>query len=240
MDIKKPVENPKLDEVIRKLTGGTATETDFFEQFAAAKFLCPADVRSDRPDSGSDGEISISFKTLEGNGSRYLMAFTNWAELYKWNSSYSGQTLVFGYKDYLSVLKQQSKIYAGMALNPFGANLVITAAMMENIEGTRTLPKGSQVLTGAPDQVPDQMIQELIRKFSVCENIENAFLLWMVSENEGSYLLVLDANLHSENLFAEIGAICRPYLNGIPLDIITSESPFAQNAVKGQTPFYIK
>ena len=65
------------------------------------------------------------------------MAFTDWKELYKWNSSKEQQTVIFGYKDFQSIMKEARDVYSGMVINPFGANIVITLLMLDGLETVR-------------------------------------------------------------------------------------------------------
>lgn len=119
MNIKEPISNLKLVEAIEGLSNNNATQQKFFTEFAQAKLLCPADIHLQN--SSKDGnEIvvgegsSISIKHLEDTkGNKFLIAFTDWEELYKWNSSKEQQTVIFGYKDFQNIMKESRDVYTG-------------------------------------------------------------------------------------------------------------------------------
>ena len=110
MNINEPISNPKLVSAIEGLSNNNATQQKFFEELAQAKLLCPADIQLQN--STRDGKeivvgegSSISVKHIEDTeGNKFLMAFTDWKELYKWNSSKEQQTVIFGYKDFQSIM----------------------------------------------------------------------------------------------------------------------------------------
>lgn len=45
MNINEPISNPKLVNAIEGLSNNNATQQKFFEEFAQAKLLCPADIQ---------------------------------------------------------------------------------------------------------------------------------------------------------------------------------------------------
>ena len=186
MNIKEPISNLKLVEAIEGLSNNNATQQKFFTEFAQAKLLCPADIHLQN--SSKDGnEIvvgegsSISIKHLEDTkGNKFLIAFTDWEELYKWNSSKEQQTVIFGYKDFQNIMKESRDVYTGMVINPFGANIVITLPMLDGMENDCIIKKEEQVFIGIPAEYPTELINELCVYFDKEKSVDKAFLLWMV------------------------------------------------------------
>lgn len=244
MNINEPISNPKLVDAIGGLSNDNATQQKFFEEFAQAKLLCPADIQLQN--SSRDGNeivvgegTSISIKHLEDTkGNKFLIAFTDWEELYKWNSSKEQQTVVFTYKDYQSVMKNSKDIYSGMVVNPFGANIVITIQMLDSIENNCMIKKDEQVFIGIPAEYPAELVNELCAYFDREKSVNKAFLLWMVRGKEGSYLLILDSREDPSALYPRVGKFCTRLLKDKMLDMVSADSNFGKNAIREHKPFY--
>lgn len=79
MNINEPISNPKLVNAIDGLSNDNVTQQKFFEEFAQAKLLCPADIQLQN--SSRDGNeivvgegTSISIKHLEDTkGNKFLI-----------------------------------------------------------------------------------------------------------------------------------------------------------------------
>lgn len=244
MNINEPISNPKLVNAIEGLSNNNATQQKFFEEFAQAKLLCPADIQLQN--STRDGnEIvvgegsSISVKHIEDTeGNKFLMAFTDWKELYKWNSSKEQQTVIFGYKDFQSIMKESRDVYSGMVINPFGANIVITLPMLDGMENDCIIKKEEQVLIGIPAEYPTELINNLCVYFDKEKSVDKAFLLWMVRGEEGSYLLILDSKEEPNILYPRVGKFCSRFLKDKMLDIVSANSDFGKNVIKEHKSFY--
>ena len=154
------------------------------------------------------------------------MAFTDWKELYKWNSSKEQQTVIFGYKDFQSIMKEARDVYSGIVINPFGANIVITLPMLDGLENDCIIKKEEQVLIGIPAEYPTE------------KSVDKAFLLWMVRGEEGSYLLILDSKEDPNILYPRIGNFCSRFLKDKMLDIVSVNSDFGKNVIKEHKSFY--
>ena len=74
--------------------------------------------------------------------------------------------------------------------------------------------------------------------FSTNKLVEKAYLLWMVRGKEGSYLLILDSKIEPNNLYPQVGEFCTPFLNGKFLDMVSVDSEFGKNVIKGHKAFY--
>lgn len=244
MNINEPISNPKLVSAIEGLSNNNATQQKFFEELAQAKLLCPADIQLQN--STRDGKeivvgegSSISVKHIEDTeGNKFLMAFTDWKELYKWNSSKEQQTVIFGYKDFQSIMKEARDVYSGIVINPFGANIVITLPMLDGLENDCIIKKEEQVLIGIPAEYPTELINNLCIYFDKEKSVDKAFLLWMVRGEEGSYLLILDSKEDPNILYPRIGNFCSRLLKDKMLDIVSVNSDFGKNVIKEHKSFY--
>ena len=102
------------------------------------------------------------------------------------------------------------------------------------------IQKGESVMIGIPKEYPTDMVNKLKEYFAKMQNVEKAYLLWLVRGKESSYLLVLDSPISPQQLFPPIGQICQPYLKGKLLDMVLANSGLGKCAIEGQTPFFIR
>lgn len=247
MDINEPIINSELVDVIKRLKENNATQEEFFSKLSNAKLLCPIDFQLKNEGKEENklvvGEGStIQIKHLEDEkGKKYLMAFTDWGELQKWNKVKGQQTLILESQDYKTVMEQSKSRYYGMTINPFGENIIITLPMLENMENHKqVITKEEKVMVGIPSEYPTKMVNGLKDYFKENNLVDKAYLLWMVREEERSYLLVLDSLISPNQLYPQVGEFCKPYLNGKCLDIISARLDFGKRVIKDQSPFYIK
>ena len=185
---------------------------------------------------------SIALLSIDNEqGEHFLMAFTDWAELKKWKQNHNQQTLVLSYEDYQGIIIKNNSAYQGMVINPFGENIVLDRQMLNN---TRTnehiIQKGESVMIGIPNEYPEDMVNKLKEYFVKMQNVEKAYLLWMVRGKESSYLLVLDSQTSPQQLFPQIGYICQPFLKGKLLDMVLANSGLGKGAIEGRTPFFTR
>lgn len=227
MNIDEPVQNDLLLKLMESSKGILLT-ADVISEMLKAHFLCPVYGEEKQLCSLSDGK------------NKYLMAFTDWDEYYKWNNTYKRpKGLIMTYYDYLRVMDTMD--LKGFVINPYGCNWVIDNERIEYInKQSNIIKKGSSVAIGKPKEKPVQLINELINFFKKCDSIKRGYLLWMVRNNEASYLLVLDTDESPELLFPKISKVSRPFLSGKMLDMISIDSSFGRAAVEGEVPFYNK
>lgn len=187
-------------------------------------------------------ETSITLLGIDNEQSdHFLMAFTDWDELKKWKQNYDQQTLVLSYEDYQGIITKSGAAYQGMVINPFGENIVLDRQMLKNTRKNEyVIQKGESVMIGIPKEYPTGMVNKLKDYFTKMQNVEKAYLLWMVRGNESSYLLVLDSPISPQQLFPLISHICQPFLKGKLLDIVFANSELGKYAIKEQTPFFTK
>ncbi|MDD3139991.1 MAG: enhanced serine sensitivity protein SseB [Lachnospiraceae bacterium] len=247
MDINKPITNPKLLNAIIEMKKDNNKEQFFINELFKAKFLCPARVEMKNSAKGDRGQITvgegsaISLTSIDDQqGKHFLMAFTDWEEIRKWNKEVNIQTIVLTCEDYQQILTKDDSPYAGFVVNPYGANIMFNKEILENIHSNEMVVQaGNSVMIGEPKDYPKDMAEKLKKTFVNIEDIKSAYLLWMARNSETSYLLVLDANGNEQKLFPVVGEICQSFLKGNFLDMVPFSSGFGQSAVKNQTPFYI-
>ena len=246
MDINKPITNPDLVNVIREIKQGKNKEELFWKEIFKAKFLCPINMEPRRVSQQENQKIvleegtRIALLSIDNQqGEHFLMAFTDWNELKKWKQNKDQQTLILSYEDYQQIVLKDASAYQGMVINPFGENILFDRKMLANTrKNEQTISKGESVMLGSPKDYPADMVNKLKEYFAATQNVDKAYLLWMVRGNESSYLLVLDSRLSPQQLFPLIGQICQPFLDGKLLDMVLANSSFGKDAIEGQTPFF--
>lgn len=248
MDINKPITNPNLVNVIKEIKQGNKKEELFWEEIFKGKFLCPINMEIGETTQKENEQIvlgegtSIVLLNIDNEQRKhFLMAFTDWDELKKWKTNYAQQTLVLSYEDYQGIILKNDSAYQGMVINPFGENIVLDRQMLSNTrKNEHIIQKGESVMIGIPKEYPADMVNKLKDYFVKMQNVEKAYLLWIVRGNESSYLLVLDSKISPQQLFPLIGQICQPFLKGKLLDMVLADSGLGKGAIEGQTPFFTR
>ena len=234
MDVNKPVTNPDLVQAIQHAMSDSAYEPQVIDELFRATFLCPGLLDNKDPE---DIKIDLSIVESQSN-KKYLLAFTDWNELRKWNPDENLQALLFSIDDYKAFVATELG-YEGIVINPSGSNFILSREVLCALYPKQTtLAAGESVMVGIPEDYPDEMTKKLKDYFLTAKSVDIAYLLWMAKGNETSYLLVLRAKSSPEELFLKISEICKPYLDGKLLDIALLDSPFGMNAVKKHEPFY--
>ena len=143
MEQPKAINNPMLVGAMKLLKEDNSTKhRDFFlQELLKAQLITPATVTL-RPEKDEDGvvlippgsQIQIPMLSTQ-DGLRYFMAFTDMAEMKKWvkNLEEDQQIFVFGFQDYVSMIKRADSQCDGFTINPGGANIRVTRRMMDTI-----------------------------------------------------------------------------------------------------------
>lgn len=248
MDANKPITNPDLVDVIKEIKRGNKKEDFFWKEIFKAKFLCPINMELGKTSKKENQKIvleketSISLLSIDNEqGEHFLMAFTDWDELKKWNQNENQQTLILSYEDYQRMITKNDSVYQGMVINPFGENIVLDESILANTrKKEQTIQRGESVMLGIPKEYPVDMVNKLKRYFVTTQNVDKAYLFWMVRGKEASYLLVLDTKMSLQQLFPLISQICKPFLNGNLLDMVLANTELGKSAIEGQTPFFTR
>ena len=245
--MRSQISNPLLLNAIRIVKSDSSKETLFFEALLQAKFLCPVQTDTGNLAKNTDGSIALSEDTpvsfvsiADSSGAQYLMAFTDRNELAKWSQGKYHQTMVYAYNDYKGLLMPGDMPYQGVVINPFSDNVVLGKEVFSDGNLQKVTARGQEsLMIGLPKDYPTSMVEKLKQYFHKTRLVEIAFLLWMARGEEAGYLLVLGTKTSPQQLFPQIGEICKPYLNNKLLDMVLLNSAFGQSAVEDQLPFYI-
>lgn len=240
--------NIDLITAIQLIKKDRSKEPQFFEALYQAKLLCPIQADTKKMRKNADGSVIVDDDTKvsvisisDSSGAKFLMAFSNWNELNKWNEGKHQQITVYTFNDYKNIMMNHDMPYRGVVINPFGDNIVLWKEVFNNSDPRFEIePTNRSVMIGLPNEYPLKMVDKLKQYFHKTKLVDTAYLLWMTRGNEAGYLLVLGTNISPNELFPQMGEICKPYLDGKLLDIVPLDSSFGKNAVEGQQPIFCK
>lgn len=128
----------------------STSHRDFFlQELLKAHLLTPATV-TPKPEQGEDGivrmlpdsQIQVPMLSTR-EGVRYFMAFTDMQELKKWVKSMGEDQhlFVFDFHDYARMVNRADSQCNGFAVNPGGANILVTRRMIDTIQGAMAARK---------------------------------------------------------------------------------------------------
>lgn len=256
-DINKPVENPKIVELLKefKLNDNNTTLSNVYEEVAMnAKFLTIVEFSADPKDNGNGTstfhkESLIKFLSLTTKDNlNYLPIFTDWNEVYKWKEVTSPKSLIMRFDDVHAIVSNGNK-FIGVVINPFGENHVIMIDQINFIKNkkelikkgysTQVIKEDTKVILGEPKNYPTEMVNAIKDYLNRNYIIDRAWLRLMTKNNETSLLLVIDSKNDIDYVVRSLNDVAKPYLGNTFLDMIMyndSNERFVNNV----EPFYNK
>lgn len=268
---KQPVANPELNAAAKKLRQENNPQNlnAVINQLTRAIFLAPAKVEfnGEAPKPDANGRIQmpkdtrITFSLLKAtDGRSFFPAFTNEAELRKWQQNTATQIMALRFDDYARMLQQNERV-AGFVVDPFGDNLRFESKMVASIKqqhdaaverakaGLRMaqVKPGDKITIVEPTIYPDDLLNPLCELFVQQQGVAAAYLqIMLVNDTDRYYLLVLDS-AKDDKLFAAIAQAARPFMASpenaakkMNLNITTSETPLGQQGMRDSEPFYVR
>lgn len=243
------IDNTYLIELIQKLKEEKTMEVQnqVISEVLKSKFMCPV-VLDNAPKGGGKIEINkdtkIQFSIIKTqDGKNYLMAFTSDPEVHKWQKTKVQQSIIYTFEDYAKIVTSNDNL-AGFVIDPMGCNIVFTADMIKEIKNNITketvVEKDTEVQLGIPKDHPEELANKLKDVFRNIEEVKEAYLLLMTNKDELSYLIILDADGKEKEYFNTIASAAIPFLNKMPLNMLSANTEFGQTAKKDFEPFYIK
>lgn len=264
VDVNKPVENPRLKELLKqRISVPQSEELQVLNAIAQemamnASFLAVVDFGDDHVEDNQDGtavfkkDCEVSFPMLGLNdGGHVQPLFTDWEELRKWDPFKEGdvKTFILSFDDVYALINNNK---TGIVINPFGDAFMIPFDMVDHIKQVKDLQKNSarvqqqvvkkdtQVMIGEPREYPKQMVEAISAHARTISDINAIWLKLMMKDGEQSFLLIVDANGDARACFQGIADAAIPYLpKGMYIDMVPANEGFGQSAATG-TPFYRK
>jgi len=262
VDVNKPVENPRLKELLKQRSSVSQSEqlpilNAIAEEMAMnASFLAVVDFGDSHVENNPDGtavfkeDSQISFPMLGLNDGGYVQPlFTDWEELRKWDPFKAGdvKTFILSFDDVYALMSSRK---TGIVLNPFGDAFMIPFETMEHIKHVKdsqhssakvehqVVQKDTKVTIGEPRDYPKQMVEAISAHAKKVPAIKAIWLKLMIKEGEQSFLIIVDATGDARSYFQGIADAAIPYLpQEMYIDMVPANEGFGKGAATG-TPFY--
>lgn len=254
-DINKPIENPKLKELLKEFKQNDNNEVlgNIYEEVAMnAKFVAIMTLSSEPVDNG-DGtstfqeDSTMKLITINTQDNRsFFPLFTDWDEVYKWKELVTPKGLVVGFDDICSFVLN-TDIHVGLVINPFGDSFVIDINQLrfmkerkdsiKNGYMSRVLKEETKVMLGEPKEYPTEMVNALknfLKNNLICERV---WLRLMMVKDEQSYLLVIETKNEREFVVKSLVEVAKPFLKNMYLDLIIYDESNASYVINVE-PFY--
>lgn len=258
IDVNKPLENPKLKNLLKKMyeNDNLELQNEILEEIIMnAHFLSyvnfsePLKVK-ENGESVFEKDSKINFNMLSTNDNKvYFPAFTDWEELGKWGTPEKMETLILNFDDYVRMVLENEET-EGLVINPFGNSYIFSREWLKELKAMKEerlqikkvkFEKNTKVLLSEPEVYPTEMLEAIKDCCKNLKSIKNIWLLLMLREKEKSWLLVVDFDGNKDEIFSKIAEVSRNHLeNDMYLDMISYDDEFSKNAVKNRKPFYTK
>ena len=255
-NVDQPVKNPRLAKLFEIMSQNRTVEimNQVYQEIAeGARFLSVITL-SEEPVRQEDGSSVLKKESLmqfpllaTSEGKAFFPAFTDWAELGKWNGMEEPKTLVLGFDDYAAMV-MQNETAAGIVINPFGPGMVLEREMLNHLKKVKgekksgfsrqVVEKDTQVMIANPSVYPEEMMESIRTHLQNEPGVSKVWLRMMIKQEEKSYLLVVDYSGDRNEIFRGIANAAKPYLKGMFLDMVPVTEPFGQQATEGIEPFY--
>jgi len=224
----------------------------------SAKFLCVVDFDENGLEENEDGtktfkqDTQINFAYLKsGDGQSFLPVYTDWENLKKCLDYDLDKikTLVMTFDDIVAVATGSGN---GAVVNPFSDNLILVKEQLEhmakikenNTKGGATqkvIGKDTQVQIADPMPVPERLINAISDYAISHREIKALYLKLMKNGDEQSFLIVVDMDGVSQQVYDGIANVGRPYLpQGMFIDMVRSNTQLGEQIAANSMPFYTR
>lgn len=255
---KKEHDNFRLKILLKDLKENKTNEVlnmVLDEVVMRTKFISPMQL-SKRPELKEDGTAVFTEDTLmrmpmvtSEEGKNYYVMFTGKDEYSQWENMKNLDTILLAFDDF-AMLMEKNEAAAGVVLNPFSDNLIITRANMEHLRTQKELrtkgiavhkvTKDTKVRIGDPKEYPTEMVEAIKRYLPGVPEVNRVWLRLMVKDTTPSLLLVVEQCGEKETIFKGIAEVAKPYLRKTYIDIVAYQDDFGKKAAEGAEPFYQK
>ncbi len=253
--VNKPLENPKLKELLKKMYEKDSPELQnkiLEEIIMNANFLSYVNLNESEKENNNnllnDGK-NINFNMLSTDDNKiYFPAFTDLEELAKWGMPSNMDTLILNFDNYVEMILENQNIH-GLVINPFGDSYILSREWLKELKTMKEerlkvnevrIEANSKILLSEPKIYPTMMMEAIKGCCDNLGNINKAWLLEMLTEKEKSWLLILDFEGDKNYVFSKISQAARNYLGNMYLDMLPYDDDFARNSVTNHKAFYIK
>lgn len=263
--VNEKAQNPKLSALLAKYKTALASDkkaaVEILGQVAdelalRARVLVPVNLSEEPVSKGGKLVVNtgsnVELMMLSGDGRNFLPIFTDNAEFDKWNAGDSKPpyNVTLDFDSFASVL-ESNPVCWGLTVNPFSDNITIPRAMVLNwFEQKQIHSQGharhvitpdtpTEVFT--PDPYPMQLSNILCETAKKLPGVNKLWLRGVRLNGSEGHLLIADLSEDGNKaIFPALGEASKPYLNGLPLHIVTVDSEFGISTVENLLPIYTK
>lgn len=235
--------NDTLVEMMKRIqTDPTYAKREaYLTALAKARFLVPIEWAT-----SGNRRYRIPATIYTASGQRYLLAFTDWQELFKWREDKDERVVALSHEELKTHVMGTATNYDGFVIDPYGVNHIcrkqeIISSLPLVAPQTRR-SAGREAIISIPRIYPQRLlsaIRDELKKFYAVEYAH--FLLMATDDGEKNYLLVLDFVGDNRRLFYRISHAAQAFLKkNERLTIVSSTSNLGRFAIRGQKPFYTR
>ena len=263
VDLNKPVENPRLKELLKQRANTPADSqmgvlNQIAEEFAMRANLLAVVQFSGAPiQHNPDGTAvfpegaQIGFPCLSlKDGEPIQPFFTDWEELRKWEPFKTGDVST-NVMPFEQIYAMASGNKGSIVINPFGDPILIPFDMLDHISKVKesqkptveqkVVQKDTRIQIGQPKDYPQEMVDSISTYAKTVSEIEALWLFLMMKEGEKSFLIVVDAQGDPRRFFQNIANEAVPYLpKGMFIDMVPANEGFGKEVSADAEPFYRK
>lgn len=250
VDVHTPLTNPRLVDAMNAYRGEDSRDhlNHMIDEVMAAHFLIPVIMKlKDTPDE--EGRVTLSENTVmqfpmlsSPQDEQFFMAFTDWQELGKWSVE-KQQTVILTFDDYAAMIKD-NETCAGFVINPFTQNMIFNRSLCEQLKQRKDAcisqenVQQGETLRFLNAEVPKELQEQLRRLMKKQRKVHAAWLRRMKRKEEESWLVIMDIQGDSNDVFAYIAEGTAPHLHGELLDLLPLKDSLSFEAVEHTEPFY--
>ena len=262
IDVNKPVENPKLVELLDQRNHISPQNEDWDSlmnnilQYIAEEGMFLAVTQFDKSNVLNHGDGTstiqkdtvIQFESLSTNdGETYFPIYTDWKNLRENPNHSTGEieTMILTFEDVYTFSKRNT----GAVLNPFSHNLLLNNSFLENMKKVLDernnshraqieIKSDTRVMLGEPKDYPITLVEAIKNYAKTNKNIKTIYLKLMVMEGKQSFLLIVDFKGDRNTIFDQLFKVAQPYIpKEMFLYVVPYSEEFGKNAADNK-PFY--
>lgn len=147
-ELSELIENPKLVAAMQAVKKGDnrVTQAKVMEALLEAQLLIPISVEVLEEKDENGNERLIHFKMIQNTAKQsYFLAFSDLTELKKWKDEPDRRCAVMTFDDYAALVLDTGSDAEGIALDPFGSNLIMTKDIVRTLRREKRIQMGGGI-----------------------------------------------------------------------------------------------
>lgn len=249
---KRPVVNPKLvaaaNDLFTAISLGKSTpdkEHRLFKEMYNARFLIPVeiDTKIKKKDYRKDAKFRVPLITNEKD-QKFFPIFTDINELKRMDKENKFDANVIRFDD----LEYFVKLNDGIAINPFGFNLILNNELVTAIKKvgeekepeseTIRISNDDDVILANPEKYPEQMVKRMKNSLVRYKDVKSAYIMLMTKEEKEFWTIAVDYSGDVKPLFDMLGQAAMPTDGGRPVAFVPLNSALGKKIEEQSEPFY--